>query len=214
VLLLTGAVWMGLSFATRMARPISWLAAAAERVRSGELSGRVPIGTGNDEFSSLSRAFNRMTHQLQTQQSELIEANRQLDQRRRFSEAVLAGVSAGVIGLDQEGRINFPNRSASSFLAPTSTSRSASRCPRLCRKWRRSSPKRHADRTGSRSRSCKWCATAASLALLVRIRAERVDGEARGYVVTFDDVTELLSAQRKAAWADVARRIAHEIKNP
>ncbi len=116
LLLLTGAVWVGLRFATRMARPLASLAAAAERVRSGDLSVRVPAGDSDEEFSSLSRAFNRMTHQLQTQQSELIEANRQLDQRRRFSETVLSGVSAGVIGLDQQGRINLPNRSASLLL--------------------------------------------------------------------------------------------------
>jgi two-component system nitrogen regulation sensor histidine kinase NtrY len=214
VLLLTGAVWMGLSFATRMARPISWLAAAAERVRSGELSARVPVGAGNDEFSSLSRAFNRMTHQLQTQQSELIEANRQLDQRRRFSEAVLAGVSAGVIGLDHEGRINFPNRSASHLLGtdldqqigePLSETvpEMASLLAEAARR-----PDRLAQSQLQVMRDSR------NLALLVRIAAERVDGEVKGYVVTFDDVTELLSAQRKAAWADVARRIAHEIKNP
>jgi two-component system, NtrC family, nitrogen regulation sensor histidine kinase NtrY len=214
VLLLTGAVWMGLSFATRMARPISWLAAAAERVRSGELSARVPVGASNDEFSSLSRAFNRMTHQLQTQQSELVEANRQLDQRRRFSEAVLAGVSAGIIGLDQEGRINFPNRSASLLLGtdldqqigePLSES-VPEMTPLLAEAARR--PDRLAQSQLQIARDGR------GLTLLVRIAAERVEGEVKGYVVTFDDVTELLSAQRKAAWADVARRIAHEIKNP
>jgi len=92
------------------------LVAAAERVRGGDLAARVPAGDSDEEFSSLSRAFNRMTHQLQSQQSELIEANRQLDQRRRFTETVLSGVSAGVIGLDQQGRINLPNRSASLLL--------------------------------------------------------------------------------------------------
>jgi two-component system, NtrC family, nitrogen regulation sensor histidine kinase NtrY len=214
VLLLTGAVWVGLSFATRMARPISWLAAAAERVRSGDLSARVPVGSGKDEFSSLSRAFNRMTHQIQTQQSELIEANRQLDHRRRFSEAVLAGVSAGVIGLDHEGRINFPNRSAAQllgtdleqFLGEPLAEIVPEMAPLLAEAARR--PDRLAQSQLQLSRDGR------GLMLLVRIAAERTDSEARGYVVTFDDVTELLSAQRKAAWADVARRIAHEIKNP
>jgi two-component system nitrogen regulation sensor histidine kinase NtrY len=214
VLLLTGAVWMGLSFAGRMARPISFLVAAAERVRGGDLSARVPVGPKDEEFSSLSRAFNRMTHQLQTQQSELIEANRQLDQRRRFTEAVLSGVSAGVLGLDHEGRINLPNRSASLLLAtdldqhlgepladivPEATEL-------LDEAARR--PDRLAQAEVQIARDGK------PVTLHVRISAERGEGAVRGYVVTFDDVTELLSAQRKAAWADVARRIAHEIKNP
>jgi len=127
VLLLTGAVLVGLRFATTLARPISSLVAAAEQVRAGDLAARVPEGAADEEFGSLSRAFNRMTHQLQTQQSELIEANRQLDQRRRFTETVLAGVSAGVIGLDQHGRINLPNRS-SSLLLPTVSIRSPALC--------------------------------------------------------------------------------------
>ncbi len=214
VLLLTGAVWMGLSFAQRMARPISFLVAAAERVRSGELSTRVPVGGDNEEFSTLSRAFNRMTHQLQSQQSELIEANRQLDQRRRFSEAVLAGVSAGVIGLDHEGCINFPNRSASQLLGGDLEQQIGEpladtvpeMAPLLAEAARR--PDRLAQAQLQIMRDGR------TLALLVRIAPERSEGEVKGYVVTFDDVTELVSAQRKAAWADVARRIAHEIKNP
>ena len=214
VLLLTGAVWMGLSFATRMARPISWLAAAAERVRSGELSARVPVGASNDEFSSLSRAFNRMTHQLQTQQSELIEANRQLDQRRRFSEAVLTGVSAGIIGLDQDGRINFPNRSASLLLGTDLDQQIgeplAETVPEMALLLAEAT--RRPDRLAQSQ--LQIARDGRGLTLLVRIAAERVEGDVKGFVVTFDDVTELLSAQRKAAWADVARRIAHEIKNP
>jgi len=214
VLLLTGAVWMGLSFASRMARPISHLVAAAERVRGGDLAARVPVGAHDEEFSTLSRAFNRMTHQLQTQQSELVEANRQLDQRRRFSEAVLSGVSAGVVGLDHEGRINLPNRSASLLLAadldqhigePLSdlVPETADLLAEAARR-----PDRLAQKQIQIGRDGK------SLTLLLRIAAERGESEVKGYVVTFDDVTELLSAQRKAAWADVARRIAHEIKNP
>ncbi|HXQ51975.1 MAG TPA: PAS domain-containing sensor histidine kinase [Stellaceae bacterium] len=214
VLLLTGAVWMGLSFATRMARPISWLVAAAERVRSGDLSARVPVGAGDEEFSSLSRAFNRMTHQLQTQRGELIEANRQLDERRRFTETVLEGVSAGVIGLDQDGRINLPNRSASLLLGSDLDKQIgeplADLVPEMALLFAEAT--RRPDRLAQSE--LRLARDGRSLTLLVRIAAEHIDGEVRGYVVTFDDVTELLSAQRKAAWADVARRIAHEIKNP
>ncbi len=214
VLLLTGAVWVGLTLATKMARPISSLVAAAERVRSGDLSARVVEGEGDEEFGSLSRAFNRMTHQLQSQQRELIEANRQLDQRRRFTETVLSGVSAGVIGLDQRGRINLPNRSASVLLGTDLDEQIgadlAEAVPEIATLLEEAArrPERLAQSQVQLMRGGR------THTLLVRIAAERVEGEVKGYVATFDDITELLAAQRKAAWADVARRIAHEIKNP
>jgi two-component system, NtrC family, nitrogen regulation sensor histidine kinase NtrY len=214
VLLLTGAVWTGLTFATRMARPISALAAAAERARAGDLSARVPVGDSDDEFSSLSRAFNRMTRQIETQQSELLEANRQLDQRRRFTETVLAGVSAGVIGLDQNGRINLPNRSASLLLGTDLDQRIGEPLPDAVPEMAHllEEAERRPDRLAESE--LHLARDGRMLTLLARIAAERVEGEVRGYVVTFDDVTQLVAAQRKAAWADVARRIAHEIKNP
>ncbi len=214
VALLAAAVWVGLRFATTLARPISSLIAAAEQVRAGDLAARVPEGDTDEEFGSLSRAFNRMTHQLETQQTELIEANRQLDQRRRFTETVLAGVSAGVIGLDQRGRINLPNRSASLLLGSDLDHlvghelRDA--VPEMAALFEEAMrrPERLAQSQVQVVRRGR------SQTLLVRIAAEREGGEVKGYIVTFDDITELLSAQRKAAWADVARRIAHEIKNP
>ncbi len=214
VLLLTGAVWVGLSLATKLARPISSLVVAAEQVRSGDLAARVPEGEGDAEFGSLSRAFNRMTHQLQAQQSELIEANRQLDQRRRFTETVLSGVSAGVIGLDQQGRVNLPNRSASLLLGidldQSIGQDLAEAVPEMEALVEEASrrPERLAQSQVQVVRRGR------AKTLLVRIAAERAEGEVKGYVVTFDDITDLLAAQRKAAWADVARRIAHEIKNP
>jgi two-component system nitrogen regulation sensor histidine kinase NtrY len=214
ILLLTGAVWVGLTLAQRLARPMSSLIFAAERVRAGDLTARVPIGLGDEEFGSLFRAFNRMTHQLESQQSELIEANRQLDQRRRFTEAVLSGVSAGVIGLDQHARINLPNRSASVLLGADLDQMIgqdlADAVPEMAglieEAGRR--PERLAQSQIQLNREGHMAV------LLVRIAAERIGSEVKGYVVTFDDVTGLIAAQRKAAWSDVARRIAHEIKNP
>jgi two-component system nitrogen regulation sensor histidine kinase NtrY len=155
-----------------------------------------------------------MTHQLQSQQSELIEANRQLDQRRRFTETVLSGVSAGVIGLDQQGRINLPNRSASLLLGTDLDQHIgkdlAEVVPEMAGLYD------EAERRPDRLAQAQVQIVRAGRAhmLLVRVAAERLEGEAKGYVVTFDDITELQAAQRKAAWADVARRIAHEIKNP
>jgi two-component system nitrogen regulation sensor histidine kinase NtrY len=214
VLLLTVAVLAGLRFATKLVRPISSLIVAAEQVRGGDLAARVREAEGDAELGALSRAFNRMTLQLQAQQSELIEANRQLDERRRFTETVLAGVSAGVIGLDQHGRINLPNRSASLLLA-TDLDQAlgqdlAEAVPEMTALFEEATrrPERLAQSQVQVVRRAR------AHTLLVRIAAERAEGEVKGYIVTFDDITELLSAQRKAAWADVARRIAHEIKNP
>lgn len=214
LLLLLAAVLVGLMLATQLARPISRLVEAAEKVRSGDLTARVEEGPQDDELGTLSRAFNRMTGQLEEQRTELVEANRQLDMRWRFTEAVLSGVSAGVIGLDQSGRINLPNRSASQLLGiafdrmiGTELSDVVPEMAALVRKARRRTERIVESQisvlAGGRPRT-----------LLVRIATEKADGEIKGFVVTFDDVTELLSAQRKAAWADVARRIAHEIKNP
>lgn len=214
LLFLVAAVWVGINFATQLAKPISALIEAAERVRSGDLAVRVLEGEGDEEFASLSRAFNRMTSQLQSQQGEVIEANRQLDQRRRFTETVLAGVSAGVIGLDHFGRLNLPNRSASLLLGSDLDQRLgqhlAEVVPEMAELLDMASrrPERLAQSEIQIARRGR------THVLLVRIAAEQERGEVKGYVVTFDEVTELLSAQRKAAWADVARRIAHEIKNP
>ena len=215
LLLLLIAVGVGLGFANQMTRPIARLVRGAELVRSGNLGVRIEEDEGSDEFGMLTRAFNRMTRQLDEQRSELIEANRQLEDRRRFTEAVLAGVSAGVVGLDREGRVNLPNRSATALLGAEMGELAgrllADVVPEMAPSIAEavSNPDRLVEddvtlNVGDESRT-----------LHVRIAAER-DSKDRviGFVVTFDDMTELLSAQRKAAWADVARRIAHEIKNP
>jgi two-component system, NtrC family, nitrogen regulation sensor histidine kinase NtrY len=214
MLFLLTAVAIGINFATRLAVPISRLASAAEQVRGGDLAARVPEGDKDDELSSLSRAFNRMTNRIESQQRELREANRQLDERRRFTEAVLTGVSAGVIGLDRGGRINLPNRSASALLGVDLE-------PRIGEDLSAVAPEMDGLLQEAALRPDRLAQSQVQLArnnatrtLLVRIAAEYHEREVGGFVVTFDDITELLSAQRKAAWADIARRIAHEIKNP
>ncbi len=214
LLLLLVAMWVGLVLATRLVRPVSALISAAERVSTGDLSARVDERSTDDELGTLSRAFNRMTMQLEAQRRELIEANRQLDGRRRFTEEVLLGVSAGVIGLDAEGRINLPNRSASTLLSADLGRLIgvdlASAVPEMKELFlaAKAAPDRPAEGEVSIVREGR------RRALIVRIAGERLEGEAVGFVVTFDDITDLEMAQRKAAWADVARRIAHEIKNP
>jgi two-component system nitrogen regulation sensor histidine kinase NtrY len=214
LLVLLAAVSVGLTFANQMARPISRLINAAERVRGGDLATRVEEGTQDDELATLSRAFNRMTSQLSAQRGELMEAYRQIDERRRFTETVLAGVSAGVIGLDAEGRINLPNRSASLLLGLDLDAGIGLPLAKVVPEF--APLVEEAAETPDRPRMAEIPIgpPSARRILIARIGAETRSGSVTGYVLTFDDITELQSAQRKAAWADVARRIAHEIKNP
>jgi len=215
-LLLLAAIWIGWSIASTISTPIGGLIDAADRVRQGDLSARVDTENtrDRDEVGILSRSFNRMTEQLDNQQQGLIEANRQLDERRRFTEVVLSGVSAGVIGLDREGRVHLPNRSASELLSidlDQHVEKPLGDCvPEMAHLLDQviSNPNRNAQG------EIKVAREGRQRVLIVSVAAEKIEQEIIGYVVTFDDVSELLSAQRKAAWADVARRIAHEIKNP
>jgi two-component system, NtrC family, nitrogen regulation sensor histidine kinase NtrY len=214
LLFLVAAVAIGIHFATQFAGPISRLIMAAEQVRGGDLAARVPEGEKDDELASLSRAFNRMTYQIESQQRELREANRQLDERRRFTETVLTGVSAGVIGLDSLGRVNLPNRSASALLGADldqSIGQDLAEVAPEMAGLLAEAERRPARLAESQVQLVRGNSTRT---LLVRIAAEHNGRTISGFVVTFDDITELLSAQRKAAWADIARRIAHEIKNP
>jgi len=214
LVVLLAAIWLGLWAANRIVEPIGRLMGAAERVRTGDLSTRVAEMGDDDEIDRLSRAFNRMTSQIEEQRNELIAANHQMDQRRRFTEAVLAGVSAGVIGLDSEGRINHANRAAMRFLGgPLETlfgEPLAQILPAMA------DVVNEAERTSRNSAQAQISLSAAGQdrTLNVRVAGEFSGGDIQGYVVTFDDITELVLAQRNAAWADVARRIAHEIKNP
>lgn len=214
LLILMAAALVGLGFANQIARPLSRLVFAAERVGAGDLSVRVPESRHDDEVGSLSRAFNRMTSELETHRQELMEANRQLDSRRRFTETVLTGVSAGVIGLDPAGLVNLPNRSASALLALDLGARTGEPLAAVVPEMAPLIARIRAEPARSLQSQIKIDRGGDRRTLLVRIVADTQDDAVRGFVVTFDDVTELLSAQRKAAWSDVARRIAHEIKNP
>ncbi|MDX9689155.1 MAG: PAS domain-containing sensor histidine kinase [Proteobacteria bacterium] len=218
LLLLLAAVWFGLSFANTLVRPISALIGATNRVRGGDLTARVEESAelnSDDELELLGRGFNRMTQQIESQRAELMEANRQLDLRRRFTEAVLSGVSAGVIGLDPSFNITMMNSRAMEFFQLTNADALQghplsvlspeidNHLRTLPRKGKLEDGQVEIRRSGQSSRT-----------ILVRLSSELQGGETSGYVLTFDDVSELVNAQRKAAWADVARRIAHEIKNP
>lgn len=214
LMLLMAAIWLGLTFANRLVGPVRGLMVAAERIRDGDLSARVEEGVGDDEIGSLSRAFNRMTQQLSEQREELVAANRAMDRRRRFTEAVLSGVSAGVVSLDGSGIITLPNSSAAQLLE---TSIEAL----VGKAFGEAVPEMTALLQQARQRPGRTVEGEVSLirkghrrSFMVRIRTDRTADQRFGAIVTFDDVTELVTAQRTAAWADVARRIAHEIKNP
>jgi two-component system nitrogen regulation sensor histidine kinase NtrY len=230
LLVLSAAVLVGLVFATGLVRPLGALVAAAERVRTGELDVRVDEPRSDDEVAGLIRAFNRMTGQLAEQRRELMDAYGQIDSRRRFTEAVLSGVSAGVIGLDRAGVVELPNRAASALLGRDLWNAIGKKVEEAVPEFGslfaevRDNPER------SRTAEIVVGNAGSRRTLLVRIGAERIAAEAvggdagadpadegatvTGYVATFDDMTALQTAQRTAAWADVARRIAHEIKNP
>ncbi|WP_336081043.1 sensor histidine kinase NtrY-like [Thalassospira sp. CH_XMU1448-2] len=215
VVLLLAAVTLGLMVATRLVQPVSELITGAERVRDGDLSFRVPLDGQGDELEALGRAFNRMTAQLETQRNELIAANRLNDERRRFTEAILGGVTAGVIGLDPDRKIDLPNRSASDLLAVDLDGYLGLALTEVIPEFAPLFDDFNRDGDRSKPRQIEIRRDGVNLTLLARVTAEWADdGTVFGYVVTFDDVTELQTAQRMAAWADVARRIAHEIKNP
>lgn len=214
LLLLLAAVWVGQIFANRISAPVSALAEAAETAGAGNLSVRVEEDRHADEIGQLGRSFNRMTSQLEAQHRDLVKANDELAERTEFVEAVLSGVSAGVIGLDEHGRINVANRSASALLERDLQEEIGTDIRALvpevgdmiARARRRSDPRVETEmsfRNESRERRLSVCLT-----------SERLEDTIIGFVVTFDDITELMAAQRKAAWSDVARRIAHEIRNP
>jgi two-component system nitrogen regulation sensor histidine kinase NtrY len=215
LLVLSAAVLIGLVLANQIARPIGQLIHAAERVRAGDLSTRVTESETQDEVAGLSRAFNRMLGQLSAQRAELMDAYSLIDERRRFTETVLSGVSAGVIGLDAQQRIELPNRAACVLLGIDLTAAIGHRLDEVVPQF---APLLNdaavvPDRAGTAAEVVIGPPTERRT-LLARIVAEQTGERVNGFVVTFDDITALQSAQRKAAWSDVARRIAHEIKNP
>jgi two-component system nitrogen regulation sensor histidine kinase NtrY len=210
LLMLLAAVWLAILFASRLTEPIGGLMAAAERVRGGDLTARVQEGPPDDELGQLTRSFNRMASQIEQQRFELVDANKELDTRRRLTDAVLAGVSAGVLSVDGAGVVTRSNRSALELLALPEdgvVGRSLTGVmPELAPLVEQAAER--PDRVTQGQVEIVQAGT--RRILLVRISA----ASNAGAVVTFDDVTDLMSAQRMAAWGDVARRIAHEIKNP
>ncbi|MBX7146540.1 MAG: PAS domain-containing sensor histidine kinase [Alphaproteobacteria bacterium] len=214
LLILCSAIWIALVFASKLVGPITNLVIAAEQIGNGNLDIRVQERKGQDEIIVLSRTFNKMVDQLQTQKVELITTNHQLDERRRFTELVLSGVSAGVIGLDADAKINLPNRSASNLLGMDIEKYIGQDFITVLPEIKQIFDNANNHFSGISEGEVTIKKQGTSKTLIVRICLEKIGTELAGYVITFDDITELLLAQRKAAWSDIARRIAHEIKNP
>ena len=211
LILVLAAVWLGLWFAERLSRPIGRLAAAAGRVGAGDLSVQVVEEEGDDEIATLGRIFNQMTRQLDGQREALMQNHRQTEGQRRLFDSVLSNVTAGVIGLNPEGRVDFSNRAAARLLdmAGATDQPLVQAVPEFADLF-----DRLREGQGAVQEEIRLTRQGKLESLLVRMSPRREAGRVEGYVVAFDDVTDLVSAQRMAAWGDVARRIAHEIKNP
>lgn len=214
LIMLLSAIWTGIDVADRLVRPIRLLIGAADDVAAGNLKVTVPVRARDGDVGQLSKTFNTMVRELNSQRNELIAARDQIDERRRFSEAVLAGVTAGVVGVDDSGDITTINRSTESMfniksdmVIGKSILMLNSAIGQVFEIARSSGKTIHREQVtitqGGRNRVYN-----------VQITMEDADAKGHSWVITIDDITDLVEAQRSSAWADVARRIAHEIKNP
>jgi two-component system nitrogen regulation sensor histidine kinase NtrY len=212
LIVLLSAVWIGLNFANRLVAPIRRLIGAANLVSTGNLFVRVPVRQSEGDLANLGETFNRMTQELRTQRDDIMRARDLIDSRRRFTEAVLAGASAGVIGVDGEGCMSILNRSAEKLVGLTEAE--ALGRP-LTEVFPELADIMEAARAGTSGQGqVTITRNGRERNLSVRVTSEQSGEANRGYVITLDDITELVAAQRTSAWADIARRIAHEIKNP
>lgn len=214
LIVLLSAVWLGVTFSKWLVAPIRRLMWAADRVAKGNLDIQVPVNRAEGDLATLGETFNKMTGELKTQRNALVSARDQMDSRRRFTEAVLSGVGAGVIGIDADARVTILNLSAERLLGVTEAEG-------LGRPLAEVVPETSAlleEARGAGQRAVQGNITVQrdgrERVFAMRVTTEQSGAEAHGWVVTLDDITALITAQRTSAWADVARRIAHEIKNP
>ena len=214
ILIMMAAIWLGLLLGNRIIDPLSRLVVAAERVRSGDMSARVDVSHDWGEISDLGSAFNRMTQQLDSQRDELVREHDISEQRRQFSEAVLSGVRAGVIGLTQTGRITLVNKSAESLLGLKSYQLLDTPIDSVLPEFAQAFKKGRESIQASAEDQVNFEIDGEIRNFDLRVSAYQGARKDTGWVMTFDDMTRLVSAQRHSAWREVARRIAHEIKNP
>ena len=215
VLLIVSSALLSLWFAERLSRPIGRLVGAAQLVGDGELETQVLEEEGDDEIAQLSVYFNKMTRQLKGQRDRLLENTAQIEERRRLFDSVLSSVTSGVVGLDAQGRVSFVNRSARRLLGWAVGEHKEHHLEVVVPEFSPLFARLKESGNGSVQDEVKVVRGGRLENLLVRVAPRTSEGGAlEGYVIAFDDVTDLVAAQRSAAWGDVARRIAHEIKNP
>jgi two-component system, NtrC family, nitrogen regulation sensor histidine kinase NtrY len=214
LIVLLSSAWIGLDFASRLVAPIRRLIGAANVVSTGNLDVQVPVHRSEGDLAHLGETFNKMTSELRTQHEDIVRARDLIDSRRRFTEAVLAGASAGVIGVNADGRITILNRSAERLIGRAESEA-------LGRPLREIAPELGEVFAAARDSNQRLIQRQIAVSrdgqernLSIRVTSEQAPESEHGYVITIDDITELVLAQRTSAWADIARRIAHEIKNP
>ncbi len=211
---LLASIWVGMWFSDRLVAPIVRLLTASRQVAQGDFNAKVNVIDGPGDLMTLSQTFNMMTDQVKLHRDQLVETNEQLDDRRRFTEAMLSGVSAGVIGIDADHCISLVNRSASNLLVMNEFDLQGKSLATVLPDMATIYETALSRPSGSAEGQIDMQVNGQDVSFIVRITTERADGAEHGYVLTFDDITQLVSAQRNSAWSDIARRIAHEIKNP
>ena len=213
LIVLLSAIWMGISVAGSIVSPIRKLIGAANKVSSGDLNVRVEAKGNEGDLQSLGETFNKMLVDLNQQRNRLLEANDDIDHRRKFTEAVLSGVSAGVIGVDRDGVISIFNKSADQLLSTRSKNLKVDASLHDYSKEVHDAFSEVATSARlSEIREINLIRDGVERTLIIKVTKEEAADDS--LIITLDDVTSLVSAQRNSAWAEVAQRIAHEIKNP
>ena len=211
---LLSAVWIGFAFTNRLVAPIRRLIGAAKLVSTGDLHVQVPVRRSEGDLAQLGATFNKMTQELRTQRNDIVRARDLVDSRRRFTEAVLAGASAGVIGVDGDGHVSILNRSAEKLIGSSEAEALGHPLEEIVPELKHLiEPARLGGQRLVQGQTTIH-RDGRDRTVSVRVTSEQSANPDHGYVLTLDDITELVTAQRTAAWADIARRIAHEIKNP
>ncbi len=216
LIVVLSAILTGIAVADRLVRPIRQLIGAADQVSTGNLDVSVPVRASDGDVGSLGDTFNKMIMQLKSQRNDLVTAKDQIDERRRFSEAVLSGVTSGVIGVDSAGKVTILNRSATEMFGLSENKAVGSNLSGILPHIGKVFEVAKGSRRDVYRDQISFLRNGSERAFNIQITVEKGEDHETGhaYVVTIDDITDLVTAQRSTAWADVARRIAHEIKNP
>ena len=214
LIVLLAAIWTAIAIADRIVRPIRLLISAADNVASGNMNVLVPVRSADGDVGSLSRTFNKMISEIRTQRDEILEAKDEVDDRRRFIEAVLSGVTAAVIGVEHDRRITIVNTSAADLMTLTSDELVGKNLSEIAPEVDQVVTEATTRHRSDFRKQISLVRGGTVRTLSVQVTREESRDANESYVITLDDITDLVIAQRSTAWADVARRIAHEIKNP